>query len=356
MWWILPAAIVGVLLLVGGTASWFIWGRPGPSPERLAATTVTSTSVSLGWSRPKTGTAPQRYVVRRNGAKVAEVAAETSYVDSGLSPLTAYRYSVLAVADGKLSHPTSNVVVTTRPAAPVGLSSGEVTATSVMVKWSPPPGVAPDRYIVRRDSSDLTTVPATTFSYRDTTLKPLTEVSYTLIAVTQGQLSDPSAAVQVKTTAPPVRDARLQDSWNVALTVTRAGGTRLKPGAFGTETWSFTPRCGTGACPVDMRGTLGGRPFTITLNRDGAVYRGSARANVAPCMKTEVRNTVALTVRVTEGAVSDGTWAASKWTASLDLSIPYTRVGNYYCPAQNAAFSATPESGAQGSTAPPDTT
>jgi hypothetical protein len=341
-----------VLTLVSGGVAWVVRTRPGPSPVGVTASSVSSNSILLSWSRPRTGAAPQRYAIRRNGVEVARIGVEPSYRDSAVQPLKTYRYSVLAVVDGRLSHPTDDLVVRTPPASPSGLTSGEVTTTTAVVSWAPPPGTAPDRYVVRRDGDDLATVSGTTLTYKDSSLRPLVEVSYSVVAVFDDQRSDPTPPLQVTTQAPPVSQARLQDSWDVTLKVTKTAGTRLKTGDSETDTWTFTPKCADGACPVDVSANLGGQPFTITLNRNGAVYKGSAKAHIARCRNINITNTVSLTIRVTAGEMIDDDWAASNWTGSFSLSIPYTRAGSYYCPAQTATFSVIPDAIAPDS-APP---
>lgn len=338
----MPIAAVLVLVLTGGGAGWFILTRPGPGPRRLAATSVSGRSVTLTWSRPAEGT-PQRYVVYRNGIEITRTGTGRSHTDLGLSPLTVYRYRVRAVVDGRLSYPTTDLVVHTPPLSPRGLTKGAVTTTTAVVSWSAPEGAAPDRYIVRRDGGDLATVPATTLTYRDTSLLPLAKVSYAVVAVTRGRRSAPSPLLQVTTPAPALESARLQDSWNVLATVTKPGRTLLKAGDASGETWVFSPTCAAGACPVRVSATLSGRPFTLLLKRSGAVYRGSGRAQIARCLDTAVNNTVTLSLRVAAGGVNGREWVVSDWTASLKLSIPYTRVGNYYCPSQSATFTVAPE-------------
>jgi hypothetical protein len=343
-WWIIVAATAGVIVLVIGAASWFVLSRPGPSPQSLAANTVTSTTVSLTWSRPEEGPSPQRYVVRRDGKEIARVGPETGYRDSGLSPMASYRYRVLALVNGDLSAPTEAVVVKTHPAAPTGVTSSDVTTTSIVISWSSPSGTTPDRYLVQRDGTRLATVPGDTLTYKDSKLTPVTDVSYTIVAVVEGQESDPSSPLQVTTLAPPVQDARLQGPWDVTLTVVRAGGTRLKVGTKSNETWTFTPQCNSSACPVNLSGTVAGKPFTMVLTRSGTAYRGTTKARVAKCVNTDVASTLTLALRVSAGEVKAKTWVVSSWTGNLGLAIPYTVSGSYYCPAQSATFSVAPNS------------
>lgn len=342
-WWIWSVAIVGVLLLVSGVGTWVISTRPGPSPVGLAALKVTSGSASLVWLPPRAGKRPQRYVVQRDGVEVTRTTGDTSYTDTDLSALTDYRYRVLAVVEGKLSSPTAEIVVHTLPESPRGLASGEVTMTSVVVNWSAPSGPRPDSYIVLRNGSEAATLSADTLTYKDTSLTPMTDTGYTVIAVTRGQRSDPTPTLAVTTLAPPVADARLQHSWDVTVRITKSTGSRAKVGLTDTGNWIFAPKCAIGACTVEVSGDLAGRPFSMTLNRSGALYKGSGKAHIARCGTKDISNNLNLTVKVTAGDISDSTWTASNWTGNLALSIPYTTSGNYYCPAQTITFAVSPD-------------
>lgn len=343
-WWVLVAAATVVVVLLGWTVSWFVWLRPGPGPVRLAAPTVTSSSVSLTWSRPASGAVPAHYVIRRDGMDVATIGAVTSYRDADLKPLTAYHYRVVGVVGGQRTRPTAELVVRTHPAAPTAATTGKVTMDSVVLSWSAPQGVAPERYVVLRDGKEIARVPAGTRTYRDGSLPPGASFSYSVIAVTRGQRSDASAEVKVTTLTPPVPDARLQDSWDVTLAVTNAGKSRLKVGDREVDSWAFTPSCATGPCSVSLSATFSDRSYKVALKRHGAVYQGSAKVHLLDCAGAAVTNTVAVTAKVTRGQMRGGSWVASRWTGTVVLSSPYTRSGNYYCPVQSIKFSATPGS------------
>jgi hypothetical protein len=343
IWWIAPVAAVVVLLLVAVGVLWYVVARPGPGPERLAASSVTSRSVALTWSRPRTGKAPEQYVVRRNGTEVARTGTDATFQDTGLEPLTEYRYTVLAVVGGKKSSATDELKVHTHPANPTGVDSGEITPTSVVITWGAPPGPAPDNYVVQRDGVDVATVAGGTLTYMDSGLTPSTDVTYSVIALTKGERSDTAPLMHVTTKDPPVADARFQGAWNVTLKVTKNHGTKASVGDTDSAKWTFTPRCGSGACVVDLSGTLGSASFTMTLNRAGTLYRGQTQAKIAKCDSVLPTDTIAISLNVTAGGMSAGTWAVSNWTGSLTLSMPYVRSGNYYCPTQSADFSVTPD-------------
>ena len=102
------------------------------SPAAPTASQVTSTSLMLSWpdvngvSLPQ-GRSPQPtpntavgYNVYRNGTLVANDVVGTTYVDGGLSPSTAYTYSIASMDDaGEHSVPGPSTSVTTK-APPVG--------------------------------------------------------------------------------------------------------------------------------------------------------------------------------------------------------------------------------------------
>lgn len=83
-------------------------GAP-PTPTGLTVTATTGTSVSLSWSA---STGASGYTVYRNGTVVGTLAT-TSYTDTGLSPGTAYTYTVAADGSGSVSAPSASVTATT---------------------------------------------------------------------------------------------------------------------------------------------------------------------------------------------------------------------------------------------------
>ena len=104
--WAVPVAViaaVAVLALVGGLVLWAPWKSPPLlRPARLAAGSVTTSSVKLHWSRPAAGALPDRYLIFRDGKRIGSVPGTvTSYQSTGLAPDTQYQYRVAAVLDGK---------------------------------------------------------------------------------------------------------------------------------------------------------------------------------------------------------------------------------------------------------------
>lgn len=233
----------------------------------------------------------------------------------------------------------------TSVASPVGVTAGPVTTSSVTLHWSrPATGPVPDRYVILRGGKEVGSVPGTVTAYRDTGLVPVTTYQYGVAAVVGGDRSHPTAAPVVRTSTPPVSAARLQGSWPVHIKVVKSAGGSLSVGRTMTENWLFTPKCATGPCAVVATGNLGSHPFTVTLNRAGAVYTGSGPAHITHCGLTgsevDVRNTVQVRLTVAAAALSNQAWSARSWTGTMVLSSPYTSAGGtLYCPAQSVTAS-----------------
>ncbi|WP_432968235.1 glycoside hydrolase family 3 N-terminal domain-containing protein [Dactylosporangium sp. CA-233914] len=89
-------------------------GAPG-QPGTPVASAVTSTSATLTWTPPTTGTAATSYRVHRSGTLLATVPS-TTYQLTGLTPGTTTSYTVVAVdANGQAGPASAAVTVTTPP-------------------------------------------------------------------------------------------------------------------------------------------------------------------------------------------------------------------------------------------------
>jgi hypothetical protein len=133
----------------------------------------------------------------------------------------------------------------------------------------------------------------------------------------------------------------------VTVTATTDG---LNVGQAWGDTWTFTPGCAGGPCATTLDGgvTPGGfqtHNFSVNLDRNGAAYSGSTTAHITHCgppgNQVDVNDTVTVNLTVTSGAVSDGTWLANAWNGTVEVQMPYTQVGNYYCDAQSITLSAS---------------
>jgi len=117
--WTIPViAAVGVLVLIAGLVIWAPWrSTPLLRPTGLAAGPSTTSSITLHWSRPATGPAPDKYLILAAGQVIGSVPGTvTSYLVPGLAPATAYQFRVAAERGGKRS--ALSAVLTARTVTP----------------------------------------------------------------------------------------------------------------------------------------------------------------------------------------------------------------------------------------------
>ncbi|MEZ0114564.1 endoglucanase [Catenulispora sp. EB89] len=106
---------------------------PPTAPTNLAATVTTSTSATLSWTASTDNVGVTGYDVYRGGT-LAGTATGTTYTDTGLSPSTAYTYSVKAFdAAGNVSQASNPVTATTQG---TGSNSGCTAAYAVSNQWN----------------------------------------------------------------------------------------------------------------------------------------------------------------------------------------------------------------------------
>ncbi|MEW9548179.1 glycosyl hydrolase family 18 protein [Nonomuraea sp. NPDC050783] len=178
-------------------------------PGNLRSTGVTSTSVSLAWNASTDNVAVTGYEVYRGTTLVTTVTG-TSYTDTGLTPETAYTYTVRArdAAGNRSAASTATTATTTggggtdttAPSVPGNLRSTGVTSTSVSLAWNASTdNVAVTGYEVYRGTTLIATVTET--SYIDTGLTPETAYTYTVRARdAAGNRSAAGAATTATTT------------------------------------------------------------------------------------------------------------------------------------------------------------
>jgi hypothetical protein len=325
-------------------------------PTGLRVSDTTATEVSLTWSEPDRGPTPESWVVIRDGTEVATISgSDTSYTDIALAPGTRHVYRVLASSGTARSEPSDELVATTLPAMPTGLKASARTTSTVTLAWAFPAESAVESFAVLRGGDQVGTVTGTARAYVDKGLIPGTKYTYTVVAVSGGQRSAEPVGITVATVTPPVADGRLVGSYDVDGTVTKstAGITLGSAAALGQDvwsTWTFTPKCTTGACDAVLAGRLAGHSFTMALVRKGAVYTGTAKAHVSHCEgltgPIPVTNTLTLQLTVRTAGLRSSVWSANSWAAALKLTSPYTAAGTsgsmrYYCPAGSLTASLT---------------
>src|SRR5437762_4338229 len=114
------------------------------TPSGVAASALTSSSLTLSWSPATDNVGVTGYRVYRNGTLAASPSGTSASI-TGLSAATTYSFTVSAVdAAGNasaLSAPLSATTAassdTTAPTTPTGLAASALTATSLTLSWSP---------------------------------------------------------------------------------------------------------------------------------------------------------------------------------------------------------------------------
>jgi chitodextrinase len=334
----LLVAVLAVIVLVAALVIWAPWVAPG-TPTQVQGTSATATSVVVRWTGPSGHTGPSSYLILRDGNQVGSVpSSQTSYTDGGLRPGHSYNYSVVARSWLRRSAPAQASSVRTLTPSPTRLTADRATANSATSHWSAPANSpAPDSYEVLRDGNVVRTVDTT--SYKDVGLSPATSYRYEVVALWDGNRSDPSGPLAIKTATPPLSAARLTGSALPVKVRIVANGvvTNLHTGQTWTNAWDFTPRCASGPCAVDVSGSFtppgfGTKTFKMTLVRHGAVYSGTTRAQITYCSSAPVTDTVRLRITVKKAGAEGTEWLARSWTGTLSLTAPFTTSGGGFCP------------------------
>ena len=303
------------------------------APASISASATSTSQISLTWSSV---TPPSNcsvtYSVFRGGSQIATGLTTVSFTDTGLSPSTAYSYTVKAV-DAAGSSAASNTASATTltppdtqaPSAPAGLSASNVTTTSVALSWtSSTDNIGVVSYDVYLSSSRVLSSagPSATVSG----LSPGTTYTFTVRALDgAGNVSQTSSALSVTTVptsdvTPPSAPGNLawaSDSGTVTLTWTAStddfGVTayELFYGNFSLGSFSDTV--------LSLIGFKAGTPYTFTVKAHDAAGNISFASNqitvllAAPSDTTPPSAPTNLTtVNVTSSSVT------LRWTASSD--------------------------------------
>ncbi|WP_193212478.1 fibronectin type III domain-containing protein [Luteolibacter marinus] len=164
------------------------------SPANVQAVASSSTTVTVTWNAV---TGAEGYIVLRDNTQQGGATTNTSFNDTGLTPGTAYSYTVIAasIVDGN-SEPSVAATVTTpqAPGTPTGLR-GSATSGGVVLNWNAVSGA--DEYFVYRDGTEIGNPSGTTFT--DSDVEASTTYKYSVSAGSGGEESDESAEISVTT-------------------------------------------------------------------------------------------------------------------------------------------------------------
>jgi chitodextrinase len=108
---------------------------PPSIPSGLAATSVTSSSVSLKWNASSDNVGVTGYTIYRNGASVGSTAGATAttFTDPTVSPSASYSYTVDAF-DGSGNHSAGSAPVSVTTPAPTGVQAVQAGAAATATR------------------------------------------------------------------------------------------------------------------------------------------------------------------------------------------------------------------------------
>ncbi len=175
------------LLTITNPGVYTVADATAPSvPTGLTSPTKGLTNINLAWTASTDNVAVTGYKVYRNGTQVG-TSASTTYNDTGLTPGTAYSYTISAYdAAGNNSAQSTALSVTTTPdtsapSVPTAITSPSKTMTSINLAWTASTdNVAVTGYKVFRNAVQVGT--SATATYVDSGLTPGATYSYTVSA------------------------------------------------------------------------------------------------------------------------------------------------------------------------------
>ena len=191
-------------------------GAAAPTaPVILGSPQQNTASITLTWAAAYDSTYSSTdlsYAVYRDGQLAGMLpAGTTSFTDTGLSPGTAYTYTVTASDPaGNTSQPSGAFTQPTQkcppPPAPRGLAATAESGTTVSLSWNavtaPGAGCSVASYLVKRGGVAIAAPSGTT--YTDSLAASSTKYTYQVLALANDTV--PGAAAAVTVTTPKVAD------------------------------------------------------------------------------------------------------------------------------------------------------
>jgi hypothetical protein len=163
------------------------------APGNVVAVATSGTSVTVTWTE---STGATGYRVLRNGVEPGSATTNLTFTDTGLTPGTAYSYTVVAVdSSGGTAQSVSNTVTTlSTPAIPTGLA-GSATDAGVVLTWNTVVGAT--GYVIFRNGTEIDT--STGRTYTDEDVDPATTYRYSVASTNAAGDSDDTAEITITT-------------------------------------------------------------------------------------------------------------------------------------------------------------
>jgi chitodextrinase len=186
---------------------------PPSAPGALAAVPYGARAVDLSWTAATDNVAVTGYRLQRDGTDIGTLAGSVhAFHDPGLTPETAYQYTVVAFDGSGNDGPTATVNVTTppddtvAPTAPTDLV-GVPTTTTVALSWTA--GTDDQNvagYRVSRNGTVVATVSGLTWT--DTKRAPKTTYDYDVVTLDRAANASPVDSISVLTKPDTTRPSR----------------------------------------------------------------------------------------------------------------------------------------------------
>jgi hypothetical protein len=220
---------------------------------------------------------------------------------------------------------TASPSPSTAPRRPPTLHIGARTVSTVRLSWREPSEARqPETYRVIRDGDVLTTVPADSSTYVDSSLWPATTYRYRVVAVfDHGQAA--SRVLSATTVTPPTWRGRLQGSYTVTYTVSSSSLTGAHPGQpLRNYTWTFDPGCGSGPCGGKWTIEFGdGSHAAGHIQLRAQSYVGGMTSQpLGTCGSTTTEASATLSLRITKSAPRFGEWRVVTFTGTIREYFP----------------------------------
>ncbi|XP_073485015.1 tenascin-X-like [Aquarana catesbeiana] len=196
--------------------------------QSLAASNITTTSVSLSWLQPTGNASSYQIQIQENPSfSIIVNSPTTSYTIQNLVPGNYYTFLVSALVGGNSIKGDSSVTVNyTSPEKVQSLANSNITTTSVSLSWLQPTGNASSYQIqIRENSSFSIIVPSPTTSYTIQNLIPGNYYTFLVSALVGGNSIKGDSSVTVNYTSPE----KVQSLANFNITTTSVSLSWLQP-------------------------------------------------------------------------------------------------------------------------------
>ncbi|RBY94391.1 hypothetical protein DQ244_03475 [Blastococcus sp. TBT05-19] len=268
------------------------------------------------------------YRLLRDGTVIATLPGATTYLDSGLTNDTTYRYTLVAVdTHGNTSVSSSPVQATPTdlgaPAVPTGLAAVRGDG-QVALSWTANTESDLAGYRVLRDGVEIATVTGT--AYTDTGLTNDRTYGYSLVAVdTHGNRSVASAVVQATPTdltapAVPTGLTAVRGDGRVTLTWTANGESDLAGYRVLRDGVQIATVTGTGYTVTGLVNDTGYDFALVAVDARGNASAPSATVRATPTDLTPPAVPTGIVVARTAGQVN------ISWTANTEPDLASYRV------------------------------